>query len=144
MAWERTVSFLPDEISARYGVEQGPIRFIVNDLMEATAKDLVGLARDIIFRLRWRPPIGTPIATGRASKSWKVSVGTRSFSVVPGPAMVTSLVGYKLTKGDIYISNNQRYIATLNAGWSKQSPPGFVETAIEHVVNQRRHRKIGR
>lgn len=123
---------------------------VITDEIEAKVAEISAF---IILRT-WQnlvlPPEegGTPRATGYASASWIISIGTPSDalggvksdrfgsyaeSVDYGPAAAgaASLRGYRLDQGAIFLVNNTKYIWRLNFGWSPQQSAGFVERAQE-------------
>jgi hypothetical protein len=84
----------------------------------------------------------TPKLTTFASKNWVPQVGS-SFEGLSGVRSLTSpintslrdagresLNGYRLSRGNVYITNNVPYISLLNAGSSAQAPANFVQKAI--------------
>ena len=86
---------------------------------------------------------GTPVDKGVARSNWRISIGARTFSVIPAyspgnklgigeranlnavlAAGRAKLLGLKLGQS-VILTNNVDYIDDLNAG----SPGGFVEAA---------------
>lgn len=98
--------------------------------------------------------LATPVDTGRARSNWVVQLDSASENEIdaysPGTALGTSeganaraaLEQGKRVIGDyngdvnnaIHITNNLKYIARLNEGWSAQAPVGFVEQAIDNGI----------
>ena len=82
----------------------------------------------------------TPEDTAHAITNWVPSIG-QSFEGEAGvygktlnPSIqshgFSTLHGYKLSMGPLYITNNVDYISLLNKGWSAQAPAGFVQLSI--------------
>lgn len=93
----------------------------------------------------------TPVDTGRARANWVVSVGAPSFLVKDGPggknpkAEATAValehgrgavLGYRLGKGGIFITNSVPYVGVLDAGSSVQAPKGMTADAIRAAKKQ--------
>ena len=100
----------------------------------------------------------TPVDTGRARSNWVVSIGvprTDAPKSAKGPrggqgrrGVKTdatnealedgraTILGYKLGKGGIFISNNVPYIGRLDAGSSAQAPQGMTSAAIKAAQKQ--------
>ena len=126
------------------------VEFIVADLTTFTERELVSLAFNVDANLRANPPQGTPIDTGWASANWVPSVGAprvlpNADQRDPTPAQIAAarragaaglneVLDYKLDDGAIFVSSGVPYIGPLNNGHSTQSPPGFVQTALEQAV----------
>lgn len=78
---------------------------------------------------------------GNARANWIPSVGAPSQDAVIGPATgnalaaqgVADVASYKLTDGDLYLTNRTPYIRRLNDGYSQQAPALFVEAALERA-----------
>lgn len=80
----------------------------------------------------------TPVKTGKARASWKISPGspfTREipdgYYTIPSPP---NLDRYKRNWTKWYIANTAPYIEDLNAGSSRQAPAGFVQLAIQKNI----------
>lgn len=126
------------------------IEFIIADLELFTQGELVALALNVDANLRSNPPIGTPVDIGWARANWVPSVGEPILLPDiknPDPthvaarnqqrdAALNQVLGYRLTDGPLFNSNNVVYIARLNDGHSPQSPPGFVQAALVKAVNE--------
>lgn len=124
------------------------IDFIMADLEEFTEGEIVALALNVDANLRSSPPVGTPVDTGWARANWVPSVGAPAIfadKVDATPADVIAresvraegtndLLSYRLTKGALFNTNNVTYIVPLNEGHSPQSPPGFIQAALEKAV----------
>jgi hypothetical protein len=127
------------------------IDFIIADLEAYTEQEVVALATNVNANLRSQPPIGTPIDLGWASANWLPSVGEPILlnleEVEPTPGMVSAtaqraseglndLLGWRLRQGPIFSTNNVPYIVPLNDGHSPQSPPGWVQKAMEKAIRE--------
>lgn len=127
------------------------IDFIVADLDLYTRGEIVTLGLNVDANLRENPPLGTPVDTGWARANWYPSVGEPMIVDAdvrhPTPGQVASrasdaqdglnrLLGWRLEDGPIFDTNNVPYIQPLNAGHSPQSPPGFVQNALEKAVKE--------
>lgn len=93
---------------------------------------------------------GTPIDTGFARANWIPRIGERvtrpsgERPTRPGAKFTDTSAqqqgvfevrgGYRIDLGPIYVSNPVPYIAQLNAGSSRQAPPGFVEASIVKAI----------
>lgn len=90
----------------------------------------------------------TPVDTGRARANWQVSTGSPILTTIAETssaehgnpptagemaAAVRSLAGAKVGTV-IFITNNLPYIVPLNEGHSNQSPPGWVEQAVDNAL----------
>ncbi len=90
---------------------------------------------------------GTPVDKGVARSNWRLSIGARTFAVIPAyspgknlgigergnlnavlSAGRAKLLELKLGQA-VILTNNVDYIDDLNAGSSGQSSGGFIETA---------------
>lgn len=92
--------------------------------------------------------LNTPVDTGRARANWIVSIGSPSgdtFGFTGGEAEATNqaleqgrstIDGYKLGKGAIFISNNLPYIQRLDAGYSMKAPQGMTEQALAAALRE--------
>lgn len=122
------------------------IEFIVADLSRFSEREIKALALNVDSNLRANPPIGTPVDTGWAAANWVPSVGVpKIFADPPGdptPAMIAArrrdgeqglneVLAWTIDNGAIFLTNSVPYIQPLNAGHSTQSPPGFVQAAME-------------
>lgn len=106
---------------------------VTAELIERTPVD-TGWAR-----ANWIPAIGSPAdddvaELDRASRTAGVTSARGRQSL--GTA---SLTGYRLQRGNVFISNGVPYIGFLNEGTSDQAPRGFVQDAIVAGI-----RSIGR
>ena len=129
-------------------------RFVIGALEDFTEDLIRRLSFNIVAELRET----TPVDTGWARANWIPSVG-RPVTEDPGPAPSrdaqgsfdsarvsgatlrqaqgeTSLLGYSLTAGAVFISNNVPYIVSLNAGSSTKAPAAFVQNAITTAVRR--------
>lgn len=126
-----------------------------DELDEEASDAAVGLALTIVGSLAF----DTPVDTSKAISGWQIGLGSRvptqRGAFFPGKygstfrasaqatiADARAILANKIPGQTIYISNPLPYIRRLNAGYSKQHPGAFVETAImrgrEHLRNQRR------
>lgn len=80
----------------------------------------------------------TPVDTGKARASWKISPGSPFTKELPagdyGYPSPPDLSTYKRNWTKWYISNTAPYISRLNNGWSQQAPVGFIEIAIQRNI----------
>ena len=89
----------------------------------------------------------TPVDTGWARANWVPSIGHSSNvpatfagrTPTPGEvkakeaeqaAGMAGVLGYKLGRGSVFISNNVTYITLLNDGSSPKAPKMFVQASI--------------
>lgn len=87
----------------------------------------------------------TPVDTGWARANWVPAIGAPKLESVSGDpqapqvtgagaqqqaALAKLIVGYRLERGPVFISNNVPYITILNEGTSSQAPSGFVQASI--------------
>ena len=88
----------------------------------------------------------TPVDTGWARANWVPQIGAPRLDPVSNPNDITSgpqergladvIVGYKLARGSIYITNNVPYIGRLNNGTSIQAPRAFVQSSITKAIQK--------
>lgn len=90
----------------------------------------------------------TPIHLGWARAGWVPTIGSPyqgGGDLKPDPAKVVvamarqadakvEVAAFKITDGDLFVTNNVRYIQVLNDGHSKQAPAGFVQAAVAQAV----------
>lgn len=80
----------------------------------------------------------TPVKTGKARASWKISPGSPFTREIPagtyGYPELPNLDKYTRNWTKWYIANTAPYIQDLNAGSSKQAPVGFIELAIQKNI----------
>jgi hypothetical protein len=121
------------------------------DLPDRVSNLTVEVAERVVGNLVASPPEGTPVDTSQAMSNWLVGVGQpkvtfrRAYaegkagstaSISRGNVMVFALSALKgrKTGTPIYISNSAPYIRRLAyEGHSKQSPPGWVEGAVQEA-----------
>lgn len=137
------------------------IDIIVADLKDFVRGEVIALGVNANANLRDAPPLGTPIDTGWASANWVPSVGSPHVDATPerpddlAPAQVAaanalaqqglnSILTWDFNNGSIFSTNNVPYIRRLNEGWSKQSPTGFVQIAVERAVRDTASRASSR
>ena len=128
----------------KYGSHTGLINLeACLDAVDAVANSaMINTALKLHELLRSSPPVGTPIDTAWASTNWIMSVdkpsespvGTKQSIVRTDPGIAAVLQFDIKQNRTIFVQNNTPYIARLNRGWSKQSPAGFVETAIDGAM----------
>jgi hypothetical protein len=132
------------------------IDFIMADLEDYTQGELVALGLNLNANLRSQPPVGTPVDTGWARANWMPSVGEPILledkrNPEPGDVAIRAadqqkglndLLSYRLTDGPIFSTNNVVYIVPLNEGHSPQSPPGFVQAAMEKAIRETEVRAV--
>jgi hypothetical protein len=94
---------------------------ITDDLITATPVD-TGWAR-----ANWVPSIGSPVSSPSGTRE-NVSPALQQ------AGLATVAVGYKLSAGQVFISNNVPYIGALNGGSSPQAPAGFVQDSIKSGI----------
>lgn len=133
--------------------EQQPdqIDFIIADLDLYTRGEIIALALNVDANLRESPPLGTPVDTGWAKANWVPSVGSPFNGIAdqreptPGDMArrmgdqqegLNALLSWRQADGPIFVTNNVPYIGALNAGHSPQSPPGFVQNAMEQAIKE--------
>jgi hypothetical protein len=118
------------------------IRLILDGLNRVAEQVIRKVALDVVANLVAAPPDGgTPVDTGWARSNWLINltvpvtqpVGSKQ-SVQPLQPNSGGILGYRLTHGPVYISNNVPYISLLNNGSSRQAPAGFVQRAIHKAV----------
>lgn len=126
------------------------IDIIMADLADFTGGEIIALSLNVDANLRANPPIGTPVDTGWARANWVPSIGQPAIlSDKPAPQLadvavraaeqqrgLTDLLSYKLADGPVFDTNNVVYIVPLNEGHSLQSPPGFVQAALQRAVDE--------
>lgn len=96
--------------------------------------------------------LSTPVDKGVARSNWLVSIGVGRTDVVsayaPGNklgrgetanaagamAQGAAVIGARSGGQSIFIVNNVPYIETLNNGYSKQAPAGFVQLSIQRAI----------
>jgi hypothetical protein len=124
-----------DDIDAAFGafardVEETVIEFVTEivALLQETTPFLTGHAR-----ANWVPSIGRPYITVTDQQGRRDTRGrfTRSGAQASGLA---EIVSYKLSQGDVFITNNVPYINRLNSGHSTQAPAGFIEDCVATAI----------
>lgn len=130
--------------------------------MDALAKKAEQGAKSITQRAAWAATktlvMLTPIDTGQAKSNWIVALGTPETepraAFTPGKkgstsgenvlmalAAALSIIS-RYQQGEIYLTNNLKYIMRLNRGWSSQAPAGFVEAGVESARQSVRGSRI--
>lgn len=130
--------------SPRYGTHTGLINLevILEDVDKVINEKMINTALDIHQTLRSAPPKGTPIDTGYASSNWVLStdkplVGTlgSKTNVIGMDTSIDNILMFDINVNSrIFVQNNVPYMARLNRHWSKQSPAGFVESAVDAAL----------
>ncbi len=123
------------------------IRVIVSGGNQVTESVVKKLMLDVVANLSAAPQEGgTPVDTGWARANWLPSVGASISSpagsrednvegaVAAKKIGLTSVLGYRLGMGNVYVTNNVPYILKLNDGHSGQAASGFVQAAIIKAV----------
>ncbi len=124
----------------------GQVALVMAAVDKQIAEGIANVVIDLVQRLIAQDGSGTPRDTGWAATNWTASiavarvgtVGTRADAVagnISDSTQKSSLAairtGYtSLSKGDVHINNNVRYIAKLNA----VNNPMFVERAVAQAV----------
>ena len=130
--------------SPRYGTHTGLINLevILEDVDKVINEKMINTALDIHQTLRSAPPKGTPIDTGYASSNWVLStdkpimetLGSKT-NVIGMDTSIDNILMFDINVNSrIFVQNNVPYMARLNRGWSKQSPAGFVESAVDAAL----------
>ena len=122
--------------------ERTQIRAIVRGLGQFTERLIVKITTDATANLIE----DTPVDTGWARANWVPSLGAPVVKELSGSdrnvqsaaseqsAGVAEVLGYRLRRGRVFISNNVPYILSLNDGHSNQAGPGFIQRAIRKAV----------
>lgn len=85
------------------------------ELEKAVKEVSQDLATDIFVELTAPPPTGTPVDTGAARDSWQIDL-----SIEAAP--------------EVY--STSPYMNRLNNGHSDQSPSGFIDAAVDRILNK--------
>lgn len=126
------------------------INVIIRDLQLFTQGEIIALTLNIDANLRENPPLGTPVATGWARANWIPSIAEPTLLEnikEPTPAQISAraaiadagrndVLAWTLEDGPIFVANSVPYIGPLNDGHSPQSPPGFIQFAIEKAIKE--------
>lgn len=119
------------------------VRIVIDRLEDVTGQIIAKLAVNTTAELIER----TPVDTGWARANWVPGVGApppsastptdrdSRQSAASGragaqQAGIASVLGYKVGRGSVFISNGVPYVVVLNEGSSTQAPAGFVQAAI--------------
>ena len=89
----------------------------------------------------------TPVDTGRARANWLVSFGAPDVRQVTSPGKAKAareavdkgrnkILGYRLGRGGIFITNSVPYITRLDNGSSAQAPSGMSVAAVKAAQAQ--------
>ena len=121
-------------------------KHVMNDLNDFLEKTMKGVGNSLNTNLKE----DTPKLTGWSENSWiakagsayKGTAGSRedaeagNIDFGPRQQGLAQIIGYKLAKGTLHITNNVYYINVLNTGTSKQAPALFVELAIDRSIRE--------
>jgi len=119
-------------------------REVMLDMRDFSRRSCIRLAVNTISNLNTAATAtnyGTPEDTGWAKSNWITGVGSSpptspvgskdSVTYAARDAGLASLENFQIYNASrIFIVNNVPYIATLNAGSSKQASSGFVQRAL--------------
>ncbi len=83
-------------------------------------------------RANWVPAIGKPYKANLSNV--KATSAAASAAKAKQAGGTSSLTGYKLSRGSVFVSNNVPYIGRLNDGSSRKAPAGFVQRAVAKAV----------
>ena len=139
----------------RYDLSNITFEDIKADIEGDTTVLIQDIAIGITNTLRGNAPIGTPILTGWAANNWIPAIqnppnepygerppeGKKFTDSSASDAGIAALLTWELGQGTVFVVNNVPYIESLNQGHSKQSPAGFVENAIDGVLDKVVYRK---
>ena len=116
------------------------LKIVLEDMDRAITSEI----QELVFDIHGKLVQLTPVDTGWASNNWIPSVGTPIKIEAFGSEVATGLLEIAKwnAKNPAYITNNVKYIQVLNAGHSRQAPPGFIEAIIQESVNEFKRRKI--
>lgn len=121
---------------------------ITNQLERLGNRAVIKAVLDTLANLVAAPSEGgTPVDTGWARANWIPSIGESGRDPIgePGNSGTASaaqqsgmagVLGYDISQGKVYITNNVPYIGALNDGHSQQQPRGFVQRAINKALTQ--------
>ena len=124
-------------------------RAIRGSIVEEVREIGAGFARQIVFRTpvgmpeTWKNPPPPGYKPGHARKNWRASIGRKLNDEVPGvdpgggstTAELFNVVrSYNNPRQALMFQNGVPYIRRLNAGWSRQAAPGFVELTEQAAV----------
>ena len=124
--------------------ERTQIRAIVRGLERVTERVIIKITTDVTANLIE----ATPVDLGWARANWVPSLGASVVKDLSGAqrnvqsasseqsAGLAEVLGYRLRRGKVFISNNVPYILALNDGHSSQAPAGFIQRAIRKSVTR--------
>ena len=124
--------------------DRAQIRAIVRSLERLTGRVVTKITLDVTANLIEE----TPVDTGWARANWVPAIGApvikdltgaeRNVAAANGEqaAGQAKVLGYRLDRGRVFISNNVPYIMRLNDGHSRQAPAGFVQRSIRKAVTK--------
>lgn len=119
------------------------IDFIVADLARYTESQVVDLSLNVVANLQE----DTPRDTGWARANWVPSLGAPyeedvgsggsvSLAQAKQSTGIAQVVGFRLSDGSVFATNNVPYIQALNDGSSSQAGAAFVQASVERAVDQ--------
>ncbi|RPJ39861.1 MAG: hypothetical protein EHM35_01250 [Planctomycetaceae bacterium] len=134
----------------------------IRDLEKVVMGEIEGLIQKIGTALDAEVVVATPVKTGQTMGSWIASLGNPAAIVVPGlgtpdrsaNAAEASARAIKQASNtirrfrlgtfanSIWIANDTPYLPLLNSGSSRQAPAGFIELAIQRVLNDSNIKKV--
>jgi hypothetical protein len=117
--------------------------------MKAVRKETMKSFRKVVISAQQNLVIATPKDTSWASSNWIISTGRpfqglagskENVSLAEATSSQSSVANWDPFKGPVFITNNVPYIGLLNAGFSPQARPGFVQEAVRRAVDSTRGR----
>jgi hypothetical protein len=124
----------------------------INDVKRRVRKSFIRVHSNIVSLIANRIVDYTPIDTGRAVGSWKLSIGYEEGDTDLGPgeypaakefakkaiADVVSAINEGNMFEKVYFNNTVPYIEALEHGHSDQAPAGMVRLALAEVRSELR------
>jgi hypothetical protein len=117
------------------------------NILKSLGQIVIDVGVEIMTTLTSPPPVGTPRKTGWASSNWLYGITPATSPVGTNTTVPTALSAQYASFSDLmnrnlydlrsyYIYNKVPYIGKLNSAStpSKQSPPMFIEMAIQRGV----------
>jgi len=110
---------------------------------KVTRKETETIFKKIALDLDSRVVYSTPVDTGRARGNWYPSIGNPSNNVeaerfdkvgLSTVSLIVSTVAEAKLGDVIWLTNNVKYIDTLEKGNSKQAPQGMVSVNVAEVA----------
>lgn len=111
--------------------------------LEGQARDVerraAGIMRHVAVEVAREVIPATPVDTGLARGNWQATLNIPASQPTPrlDPGAVSAIqqadqVARSLQVRDtFYLVNRVPYISLLNAGWSVQAPPGYIQDAVD-------------